>query len=366
MQEKLSDYSITLRGRQYKPLMVGGMGVNISSSKLVLAVEKLGGIAHLSDALLMDVCDRELGTHYSQAKTRKFKDLINNPDKSEESFDLEDLAAATKQYISHVMSQKAGRGLVLLNCMEKLTMNAAIDTLRMKNNAYNEAMYYTSSSDGDKQRAAVFDIDQNIIYYAGSYRDANQVLNDVTLIQLTPDGNLLSRSDAREGEWNGYFWDFREVRILDVNQETKEVTESYRDTLSSEKFNKPPKFFREVTKDIAELRLFEAIDWLKELKEANVAKKYRDALIEFYKRFSFTFTTFIVALISCALGSRFNKNILLYSLLISIVTAVVYYVFQMITELFAAGRLLPPFVGSWLPFFTFLILGRVLFRRART
>ena len=78
-----------------------------------------------------------------------------------------------------------------------------IDTLRMKNNAYNEAMYYTSSSDGDKQRAAVFDIDQNIIYYAGSYRDANQVLNDVTLIQLTPEGNLLSRSDAREGEWNG-------------------------------------------------------------------------------------------------------------------------------------------------------------------
>ena len=61
-----------------------------------------------------------------------------------------------------------------------------------------------------------------------------------------------------------------------MNQETKEVTESYRDTLSSEKFNKPPKFFREVTKDIAELRLFEAIDWQKELKEANVAKKYRD------------------------------------------------------------------------------------------
>ena len=135
MQEKLSDYSITLRGRQYKPLMVGGMGVNISSSKLVLAVEKLGGIAHLSDALLMDVCDRELGTHYSQAKTRRFKDLINNPDKSEESFDLEDLAAATKQYISHVMSQKTGRGLVLLNCMEKLTMNAAIDTLRVRLNA---------------------------------------------------------------------------------------------------------------------------------------------------------------------------------------------------------------------------------------
>ncbi|MDY3939091.1 MAG: LptF/LptG family permease [Spirochaetia bacterium] len=241
-----------------------------------------------------------------------------------------------------------------------------IDTLRMKNNVYNEVMYYTSSSDGDKQRAAVFDIDKNIIYYAGSYRDANQVLNDVTLIQLSSDGDLLSRIDAREGEWNGHFWDFREVRLFDVHPETKKITESYRDTLGSEKYNKPPKFFREVTKDITELRLLEAIDWLGELKEANVAKKYRDALIEFYKRFSFTFTTFIVALISCALGSRFNKNILLYSLLMSIIIAVVYYVYQMITELFASGRLLPPFVGSWLPFFTFLIIGRILFRRART
>ncbi len=135
MQEKLGDYSVTLRGRQYKPLMVGGMGVNISNSRLVLAVEKLGGIAHLSDALLMDVCDRELGTHYSQTKTRRLKQYINSPDKSEDSFDLKDLEEATKLYITHVMRQKTGRGLVLLNCMEKLTMNAASETLRVRLNA---------------------------------------------------------------------------------------------------------------------------------------------------------------------------------------------------------------------------------------
>ncbi len=135
MQEKLSDYSVTLGGRQYKPLMVGGMGVNISNSRLVLAVEKLGGIAHLSDALLMDVCDRELGTHYSQTKTRRLKEFINNPDKSAESFDLKDLEEATKLYIGHVMSRKTGKGLVLLNCMEKLTMNAASDTLKVRLNA---------------------------------------------------------------------------------------------------------------------------------------------------------------------------------------------------------------------------------------
>ncbi|MEI3011310.1 MAG: hypothetical protein V8T46_03515 [Sutterella seckii] len=51
----LSSYALTLRGRDYSPLIVGGMGTNISTAELGLAVEKLGGISHLSDAMLMDV-----------------------------------------------------------------------------------------------------------------------------------------------------------------------------------------------------------------------------------------------------------------------------------------------------------------------
>ena len=135
MQEKLGDFSVTLGGRQYKPLMLGGMGVNISNADLVLAFEKLGGIAHLSDALLMDVADREFGTHYRQAKIRQFKRYLNDPDKSAVSFDLHDLAESTKLYISEVMKKKTGKGLVLINCMEKLTMNAAAETLKVRLNA---------------------------------------------------------------------------------------------------------------------------------------------------------------------------------------------------------------------------------------
>jgi NAD(P)H-dependent flavin oxidoreductase YrpB (nitropropane dioxygenase family) len=37
--------------------MLGGMGTNISTAELALAVERLGGIAHLSDAMLMDLSD---------------------------------------------------------------------------------------------------------------------------------------------------------------------------------------------------------------------------------------------------------------------------------------------------------------------
>ncbi len=77
----LDDYRMTLKGREFLPLMVGGMGTNISTSDLVLAIEKLGGIAHLSDAMLPVVADKELGTDFTKQKTillKKLRCLLNS------------------------------------------------------------------------------------------------------------------------------------------------------------------------------------------------------------------------------------------------------------------------------------------------
>ena len=41
MSDRLADFPVTFHNRQYAPLMVGGMGVNISNDTLALAVEKL-------------------------------------------------------------------------------------------------------------------------------------------------------------------------------------------------------------------------------------------------------------------------------------------------------------------------------------
>lgn len=39
----LDDFRLSFKGREFLPLMVGGMGTNISTANLVLAIEKLGG-----------------------------------------------------------------------------------------------------------------------------------------------------------------------------------------------------------------------------------------------------------------------------------------------------------------------------------
>ena len=131
----LDDFRLSFKGRDFLPLMVGGMGTNISTANLVLAIEKLGGMAHLSDAMLPDVADREIGTHFTKEKTIRFKSMIEEADKTEEKFNLEALSRVSKQYFSDVMEKATGKGLVLVNCREKLTMNDPIATLKARLNA---------------------------------------------------------------------------------------------------------------------------------------------------------------------------------------------------------------------------------------
>lgn len=131
----LKDLRVRLGGKDYVPLMVGGMGVNISTAEMVLSVEKLGGIAHLSDAMLMDLCDRLYGTTYTANKTKRYYGCQKNPDKSDNHFDLNDLREATLRYVGDVMSRATGKGLVFINCMEKLTFNAPHESLAVRLNS---------------------------------------------------------------------------------------------------------------------------------------------------------------------------------------------------------------------------------------
>jgi NAD(P)H-dependent flavin oxidoreductase YrpB (nitropropane dioxygenase family) len=50
-------------------------------------------------------------------------------------FDLERLADATRRHVGATMAAKRGDGLIFVNCMEKLTMNAPKETLRTRLNA---------------------------------------------------------------------------------------------------------------------------------------------------------------------------------------------------------------------------------------
>jgi NAD(P)H-dependent flavin oxidoreductase YrpB (nitropropane dioxygenase family) len=133
--KRVDDFRLRFGNKEYVPIMVGGMGVDISTSELALEAARLGGIGHISDALVEDVSDRRFGTTFVKDRTKLYKFNINNADKAVVQFDLARLAEAQRNHIGATMDAKKGDGMVFVNCMEKLTMNGPRETLRVRLNA---------------------------------------------------------------------------------------------------------------------------------------------------------------------------------------------------------------------------------------
>lgn len=130
--KRVDDYRLKFGNREYVPIMVGGMGVDISTAELALEAARLGGIGHISDAMVNDVSDRRFDTSFVKDKTKFYKYNIDNVDKTAVKFDLAVLADATRRHVGATMQAKKGDGLVFVNCMEKLTMNSPRETLQVR------------------------------------------------------------------------------------------------------------------------------------------------------------------------------------------------------------------------------------------
>ena len=130
--KKVDDFRLTLGGREYIPIMQGGMGVDISTSELALAVAAEGGIGHISDAMSPYVSDRKFGTRFQNSKQKEFKEFSNTLDKSKVKWDHERSYLGTLNHTKATMEAKTGPGAVFVNIMEKLTMGNPMETMRAR------------------------------------------------------------------------------------------------------------------------------------------------------------------------------------------------------------------------------------------
>jgi nitronate monooxygenase len=129
---KIDDFRLKLGKKEFVPIIIGGMGVNISTSELALEAARLGGIGHISDAEVPVVADQRYHTHFVVNKLKRYQSNIGNRDKSKVHFDLEELAKAQRLFVSKTMEAKQGEGDIFINCMEKLLMNDPVGTLRAR------------------------------------------------------------------------------------------------------------------------------------------------------------------------------------------------------------------------------------------
>lgn len=131
---QLANSSLRLGQREYLPLVVGGMGVDISVPALALEIARLGGIGHLSDAMLPAVVDRRFGTSLVKDQLERYRDHVGKPDKAGIVVDLADIRKATELYVGSAVNAKRGEGGIFVNVMEKLLMGAPKESLSVRLN----------------------------------------------------------------------------------------------------------------------------------------------------------------------------------------------------------------------------------------
>lgn len=203
-----------------------------------------------------------------------------------------------------------------------------------------------------------------IIYDADYYNDSSTTLSGLTVFIRDNKGIPKERIDCGWAVYKNGMWEMHKARIFRFSDDLS-VAETYQPVYTNKEINEPPDTFRRKIKDMAELKVKEAKQWLYSVRKAGLPV-YRDSLTDYYERFSFSLTPFIVVLFSAAVGGRFKKNVLLMSLLTSLSISVLYYVFEMILVLFAKQGYIQPIAGAWGTFILFFIVSILLFRHART
>ena len=127
-------YRLKLGRSEFAPLVIGGMGVDISTSEMVLEAVRLGCIAHLSDAMIPAVCDKNFGTQFVQNKVDLYHRLQNVSYEEDRvpKYDLHEYRLAQLQYISNTVEKKRGNGGVFVNCMEKVQAGSPQEILEIR------------------------------------------------------------------------------------------------------------------------------------------------------------------------------------------------------------------------------------------
>ena len=235
-----------------------------------------------------------------------------------------------------------------------------IDTLQLKKELFQQTVRQSVSL--SNSNVTVIAEGTRIIYQVDYYNDAQKQLSGVTVLLRDGGMRLTTRVDAERGEWGSDRWTLRNCRIYDWDGKT--LRQERRDSWSSDRLTEPPGTFQRITRRVDEMRQPEALRWVDALRRAGLP--FREALTDYYKKIFFALTPLIVALLSGAVGSTFRKNVLLMSLLTSLVLSVVYYVAQMIGLILAKSGAIPPLAGAGSSSILFLVAGLLLYRTART
>ena len=236
-----------------------------------------------------------------------------------------------------------------------------IETLEKKNELHKTAVRRSTSL--SNANVTVISADGRSVYQADFYDDGKAILRELIVLRRIMDTRDYERFDAAWAEWVDDAWVLHDCIVYAWSGEGF-TWERRQQVGSEEALREPPWSFQKPNRALEELSIREAREWVERLKRGGLP--YLESQTEYYRRFFYAGTPFIVCVIAASVGGRFRKNILLMNLLFSLVLTVVYYVTQMITVILAKNGIIPPLLGAGGATIVLLVIGIGAMRSARS
>ncbi len=238
-----------------------------------------------------------------------------------------------------------------------------VPTYAKKQELQKTLLKQTSTKNND--RIVVLSEGGACVYKAEFYEDSTQRLYSLYVVLRSPEKKLEAIIFAESALWDHLsgHWVLSNS-MLYVPSDTELLRAVETDKKYEERLVEPPETFRNNTISVEEVNTSQAREYIHHLMRTGLP--YAEALSLYYKKYSFPFVLFIVVFLSIGLSGKTRKNVLLMSFALSIGAAVLFYVTQMVTMLFAKFGYISPFAGAWTPVILFVIISIILLRFART
>jgi len=194
---------------------------------------------------------------------------------------------------------------------------------------------------------SISDMTKSYMVYAQSYINSTKTLYDVSFISGQ---NELRRINAEYAVWDQErsLWVFHEVNVYEdgvVFYESMDVPE----------LEMTPDMFRNLSDDVSSMPLGKAGRYIRQMRMIDIDKYYEMAS-SYWDRILNCLTPLVMIIIACSMNYRYKKNVLFISIIISVATAVVYYVVRMMTVMMAGQGIIAPAMGTLIPFIVIILL----------
>jgi len=186
--------------------------------------------------------------------------------------------------------------------------------------------------------------------YAESYINSNKTLHKVSYISGK---DRIRRINADYAKWNSEknLWVFHNADIYDNGV-------SHEDILELPELELTPDMFRNLSDDVSSMPLSNASAYIRQMRMIDISKYYEMAS-SYWDRILNCLTPLVMIIIACSMNYRYKKNVLFISIIISVATAVVYYVVRMMTVMMASQGIIAPAMGTLVPFMVIILMGLI-------